>query len=56
MKSKKLVIIICMLVATAVFPIITSSIASEVSIIYVDDDAPLEWYDETHVKTVQEGD
>jgi parallel beta-helix repeat protein len=23
--------------------------------IYVDDDAPLEWYDETHVRTIQEG-
>lgn len=38
MKSKKLVIIICMLVTTSVFPIVTSSLASDGNIIYVDDD------------------
>ncbi len=55
MKSKKLVVIICMLVTTSVFPIVTSSLASDGNIIYVDDDAPPEWYDSTHVRTIQEG-
>ncbi|MFE3845534.1 nitrous oxide reductase family maturation protein NosD [Thermoplasmatota archaeon] len=55
MKSKKLVIIICMLIVTAVFPFVISSVASDGNIIYVDDDAPTDWYDETHVKTIQEG-
>jgi hypothetical protein len=55
MKSKKLVVIICMLVTASVFSIVTTSVASDGSTIYVDDDAPLEWYDTTHVKTIQEG-
>jgi len=55
MKSKKLVVIICMLVTASVFPIVTSSLASDGNIIYVDDDAPPEWYDATHVRTIQEG-
>jgi parallel beta-helix repeat protein len=38
MKSKKLVVIICMLVTASVFPIVTSSAASDGNIIYVDDD------------------
>jgi len=44
-----------MLVTTSVFPIITSSLASDGNIIYVDDDAPPEWYDAIHVRTIQEG-
>lgn len=55
MKSKKLVVIICMLVTASVFPIVTSSLASDGNIIYVNDDAPPEWYDATHVRTIQEG-
>jgi len=55
MKSKKLVVIICMLVTASVFPIVTSSLAFDGNIIYVDDDAPPEWYDATHVRTIQEG-
>ena len=38
MKSKKLVIIICMLVTASVFPIVTTSVASDGNVIYVDDD------------------
>ena len=38
MKSKKLVVIICMLVLVSLFPIVTSSLASDGSTIYVDDD------------------
>ena len=45
MKNKKLAVIICMLVTASVFPIVTSSLASDGNIIYVDDDAPPEWYD-----------
>ena len=55
MKSKKLVVIICMLVTASVFSIVTTSAASDGNIIYVDDDAPPEWYDATHVRTIQEG-
>jgi parallel beta-helix repeat protein len=55
MKSKKLVVIICMLVTASVFPIFTTSLASDGNIIYVDDDAPLEWYDATRIRTIQEG-
>ena len=54
MKNKKLVVIICMLVTASVFSIVTSSLASDGNIIYVDD-APPEWYDATHVRTIQEG-
>ena len=38
MKSKKLVVIICMLVTASVFSIVTTSVASDGNIIYVDDD------------------
>jgi parallel beta-helix repeat protein len=38
MKSKKLVVIICMLVIASVFSIVTTSVASDGSTIYVDDD------------------
>jgi len=36
-------------------PIITAESPVANNTIYVDDDASLDWYDETHVKTIQEG-
>lgn len=55
-KGTKSAIIICIMLAiTSVFPIVITSAASDESTIYVDDDAPPEWYDTTHVKTTQEG-
>ena len=38
MKSKKIAIFVCMLVVASVFPIVTTSVASDGNIIYVDDD------------------
>jgi len=55
MKIKKLVVIICMLVIASIFSIVDSSVASYENIIYVDDNAIPEWYDATHVRTIQEG-
>ena len=40
MKGKKIAIFVCMLVIASVFPIVTTSVASDGSTIYVDDDAP----------------
>ena len=53
---KKIVgVIVCMLVFFSAFPLAVSSVLSDGNTIYVDDDAPPEWYDETHVRTIQEG-
>ena len=51
--KKGLVIgIILLFVGASIVPSISGD---DGNIIYVDDDAPPEWYDETHVKTIQEG-
>jgi len=55
MKKKKIVvsiIVIGLLLSTAS---LTTGLKKDKTIIYVDDDAPSEWYDETHVRTIQEG-
>jgi hypothetical protein len=44
-----------MLVFFSAFSLIFSSAPSSKNIIYVDDDAPPDWYDETHVQTIHEG-
>jgi len=53
MKKKILGIVICMLLTVSIFPI--KIISASGTTIYVDDDADPGWYDETHVKTIQEG-
>jgi parallel beta-helix repeat protein len=55
MKNNKKVVLICMLLITSIFTIASSSVVADENIIYVDDDASPEWYDETHVRTIQEG-
>jgi len=55
MKNNKKVILICTLLITSIFIITSSSVVADENIIYVDDDASPEWYDETHVRTIQEG-
>ncbi|UCB59151.1 MAG: right-handed parallel beta-helix repeat-containing protein, partial [Thermoplasmatales archaeon] len=55
MKSIKIVSFICMLVLFSAFSLTVTSVPSNGNTIYVDDDAPPEWYDETHVQTIQEG-
>jgi hypothetical protein len=47
-------IIVALLIIISAFPIATSSKTTNETI-YVDDDAPPEWYDEIHVRTIQEG-
>ncbi len=54
MKKSMLVIIVSILLITIIpFSVSTTQIFENT--IYVDDDAPPEWYDETHVRTIQEG-
>jgi parallel beta-helix repeat protein len=55
MKNNKLIILISILLTTSVFTFTISSVIAEGYIVYVDDDAPPGWYDETHVRTIQEG-
>ncbi|UCB58871.1 MAG: hypothetical protein JSV67_00825, partial [Thermoplasmatales archaeon] len=53
---KKIIgILICMLVLFTAFSMTVTSETSEWKTIYVDDDASEDWYDETHVRTIQEG-
>lgn len=53
---KKIVgLIVCTLVLFSASSLAVSSVLSDGNTIYVDDDAPSEWYDETHVRTIQEG-
>ena len=44
-----------MLKIGTIFPIATSAMAPNGNIIFVDDDADPEWYDATHVRTIQQG-
>ena len=53
MKKSMLVIIVSMLLIIIPYPVSTTQIFENT--IYVDDDASPDWYDETHVKTIQEG-
>jgi parallel beta-helix repeat protein len=56
MLSKALVFaVIIFFIGAGVVPSISSDNPSFVNTIYVDDDAPPEWYDATHVRTIQEG-
>jgi len=63
MKNKIIGIIICtLLISTATIPVTGHVIKNKISIslfgnefVYVDDDADSSWYNETHVKTIQEG-
>lgn len=54
MKKSILVIIVSMLLIT-IIPFSVSTTQLFENTIYVDDDAPPDWYDETHVRTIQEG-
>jgi hypothetical protein len=54
MKKKIVGIFVCMLLII-VIPFSVSSNKTLRNTIYVDDDAPPEWYDATHVRTIQEG-
>jgi parallel beta-helix repeat protein len=63
MKAKIISIFVCMLLTATIAIPITANILEKKSSyltlymadIYVDDNAPPEWYDATHVKTIQEG-
>jgi len=55
MENNKKVVLICTLLITSIFTIVSSSVVADENIIYVDDDASADWYDETHVRTIQEG-
>ena len=53
---KKIIgIFICMLLLFTAFSMTVTSETSVGNTIYVDDDASEDWYDETHVRTIQEG-
>ena len=54
MKGKIIGIIICWMLIITIIPF-TFADNTAPNTIYVDDDAPEEWYDATHVKTIQEG-
>jgi len=55
MKRRIVGIFVCMILTLTVFSLSVSSYEPLENTIYVDDDAPSEWYDETHVHTIQEG-
>jgi parallel beta-helix repeat protein len=55
MKRKIVGIFVCVILTLTAFSLSVSSYETLENTIYVDDDAPSEWYDATHVKTIQEG-
>lgn len=55
LKKELVVVVIVLLLGISVIPNVIGGNPSSGKTIYVDDDADPTWYDETHVKTIQEG-